>query len=487
MSLRIDISVCRVCCKSDASNSILKYAKKFYYCTSIEVEANDGLPDKICGACLDRLKIAVEFKKKSEFSDRQLKSFIRNVNNQFMALEGSDAGDMECDEDEEVLQMLNKEPQKLPQDIMVSIPKRSASSMCSSNKVERQSICEEAVSTEPEVEEIVESNMIPNQTLEPDLEPELETETLGEAELENEPEPVPETEPEQEQEKFRAVAVIQEKPVVKPEKELYEVVELEYDDNMIQHNDVIVVEEPQVEQRDSTPNGSETGEESQQVIYIGFTSDYQDNEDEEEMDVRNSEAIYDIAEKQKELPNANMVKENYDLISKTSTVSSSTGGRFDCLKCRKSFSTKTNLNRHVQSHNGNKPFVCPLCQKGFTQAGSLKQHLLIHQNLRPFVCSVCDQGFTQQKSLTFHMRRHTNEKPFVCPHCSYAFRQKDGLKRHLLVKHSANDAKMFDCDLCEKSFKTKYAMTVHRKRHDAGLLGSDGKKRKVLTDEMVMF
>jgi Zinc finger, C2H2 type len=49
-----------------------------------------------------------------------------------------------------------------------------------------------------------------------------------------------------------------------------------------------------------------------------------------------------------------------------------------CTKCVKVFSTRTNLIRHIQSHDGYKAYVCQICQKGFTQSGSLKQHMYIH-------------------------------------------------------------------------------------------------------------
>ena len=49
-----------------------------------------------------------------------------------------------------------------------------------------------------------------------------------------------------------------------------------------------------------------------------------------------------------------------------------------CTKCVKVFSTRTNLIRHIQSHDGYKAYVCQICSKGFTQSGSLKQHMYIH-------------------------------------------------------------------------------------------------------------
>lgn len=97
-----------------------------------------------------------------------------------------------------------------------------------------------------------------------------------------------------------------------------------------------------------------------------------------------------------------------------------------CRRCNKDFSTKTNLLRHIQTHDGVKPYQCTICGAGFTQNGSLKQHIFIHTGevsrlrylncskkfnisflQRPYNCSICNRGFTQSKSLVFHMRRHT--------------------------------------------------------------------------------
>lgn len=56
----------------------------------------------------------------------------------------------------------------------------------------------------------------------------------------------------------------------------------------------------------------------------------------------------------------------------------STDNNHICTKCVRNFSTRTNLIRHIQSHDGYKAYVCQICNKGFTQSGSLKQHMYIH-------------------------------------------------------------------------------------------------------------
>lgn len=115
---------------------------------------------------------------------------------------------------------------------------------------------------------------------------------------------------------------------------------------------------------------------------------------------------------------------------------STENNRHICTKCVKVFSTRTNLIRHIQSHDGYKAYVCQICSKGFTQSGSLKQHMYIHSGERPYKCQYCDRAFTQGKTLKFHLRRHTEEKPFICTECNAAFRQRDGLKRHLKSRHN---------------------------------------------------
>lgn len=147
-----------------------------------------------------------------------------------------------------------------------------------------------------------------------------------------------------------------------------------------------------------------------------------------------------------------------------------------CEQCNKTFSTRTNLLRHLSTHNGNKPFECKICGSGFTQNGSLKSHMLIHTGERPFQCTFCNRGFTQAKSLTFHLRRHTGEKPFSCTMCDLSFRQKDGLKRHIEFKHT--DGHIHTCFQCDAQFETRFLLLSHENRMH------NSKRQKEITVEM---
>ncbi|XP_055845193.1 gastrula zinc finger protein XlCGF57.1-like isoform X2 [Episyrphus balteatus] len=173
-------------------------------------------------------------------------------------------------------------------------------------------------------------------------------------------------------------------------------------------------------------------------------------------------------EEQKKVKNRKTTR-NLKRSSGESAASKIEGKSNICIKCNKDFSTKTNLMRHMSTHDGVKPFTCPTCGKGFTQNGSLKQHIFIHTGEKPHVCHVCQRGFTQSKSLIFHMRRHTGEKPFNCEECGINFRQKDGLKHHIQKYHGEGQLKReaHICPVCERVLSSKYALATHIKKHQS--------------------
>lgn len=58
------------------------YADAFKECTSVEIDANDGFPQRLCSDCAAKLTIAYQFRKDAIESDRILKSYGENENNE---------------------------------------------------------------------------------------------------------------------------------------------------------------------------------------------------------------------------------------------------------------------------------------------------------------------------------------------------------------------------------------------------------------------
>lgn len=177
------------------------------------------------------------------------------------------------------------------------------------------------------------------------------------------------------------------------------------------------------------------GDEEGEFILVNFKTSNEDLAEKEQQFV--VEELYDDDASDTKQPTSRKKHVNRmprEIIDKY--AQSTDNNQHICTKCVKVFSTRTNLIRHIQSHDGYKAYRCEICNKGFTQSGSLKQHKYIHSGERPYKCEFCDRAFTQGKTLKFHLRRHTEEKPFICTECHSAFRQRDGLKRHLKSRHS---------------------------------------------------
>lgn len=48
---------------------------------------------------------------------------------------------------------------------------------------------------------------------------------------------------------------------------------------------------------------------------------------------------------------------------------------YKCTHCRKLFTRKYALERHIRIHTGDKPYQCPCCRKRFPRSDTLKRHI----------------------------------------------------------------------------------------------------------------
>ncbi|XP_078502627.1 uncharacterized protein LOC144759789 [Lissotriton helveticus] len=135
---------------------------------------------------------------------------------------------------------------------------------------------------------------------------------------------------------------------------------------------------------------------------------------------------------------------------------------FHCNICEKSFTQKRNLLQHQRIHTGERPYHCTLCSKAFSQKATLVLHQRTHTGEKPYHCTECSKRFPYKVSLVLHQRTHTGERPYHCPVCSKRFSQKGPLVRHQNI-HTGE--RPYHCTVCSKRFSQKGTLVRHQNIH----------------------
>nr|XP_042901464.1 zinc finger protein 555-like [Parasteatoda tepidariorum] len=150
---------------------------------------------------------------------------------------------------------------------------------------------------------------------------------------------------------------------------------------------------------------------------------------------------------------------------------------FVCRICEYCTTVKTNYNRHMLVHTGERPHVfiffkknfffilgykivnskissisflkprrttthqCSTCGFSTTYKHAFKRHMYLHTGERPYVCNVCGKGYTEKADLKRHFLTHSGKRPFECSVCGKRFNQKSHLKSHLFIIHASKQLK----------------------------------------------
>lgn len=137
--------------------------------------------------------------------------------------------------------------------------------------------------------------------------------------------------------------------------------------------------------------------------------------------------------------------------------------QFGCKVCGKRFKQAGHVKSHMLVHTGEKKFECKVCSKRFSLSNSLKKHMYIHNGEKPYQCDVCGARFLEKRNLNGHLMTHTNERPFACNICGKRYTLADTLRRHISAAHE--DGRTYQCEICAKMFKQLAHLYVHKKVH----------------------
>lgn len=148
--------------------------------------------------------------------------------------------------------------------------------------------------------------------------------------------------------------------------------------------------------------------------------------------------------------------------------------RYSCGICGRIL-TKKAMKSHSLIHSGERPFECSVCGKTFTMAANLLRHSRLHTGLKPHLCHLCGKSFIQKVTLQDHLAIHLSDKKFKCSICGKLFLKSKQLTEHNHRMHgdemavdlcpSPGDQGVIVCDLCGKSYTSKFSFRQHVKLH----------------------
>ncbi|VVC98042.1 unnamed protein product [Leptidea sinapis] len=133
-----------------------------------------------------------------------------------------------------------------------------------------------------------------------------------------------------------------------------------------------------------------------------------------------------------------------------------------CYICLQMFNRLKGLQEHMNVHMRN--FVCEECDAGFLNQMMLKNHSANHE-IGSFKCGFCDNVYVSMKSKKLHERNvHTRSKLiYKCGGCGEMFHSNESKKIHLRKVHNVV-SKSLKCAACEKLFQSQKSLRIHVQR-----------------------
>ncbi|KMQ95006.1 zinc finger protein 615 [Lasius niger] len=154
-----------------------------------------------------------------------------------------------------------------------------------------------------------------------------------------------------------------------------------------------------------------------------------------------------------------------------------------CEQCGKSFQLKARLKEHHRTHTGERPYQCDVCGLRCMTTNALKLHRKTHFSHNRYVCNICDKSFSKKQNMNEHLEKHwKNDKNvslpqlFTCPVCAEDLPTYRMLKYHMMETHQIDrqdpllttQKPWYECNECHEKFKHQMSLKAHKEKVHEG-------------------
>lgn len=374
----VDQNQCRVCLSKDNLVNIFAFENKsricdiiMTICTTVKIIEKDYLPHYICSECLDKLKIAAEFKSKCETTDTELRKKLKRSKNKvrgsgrFLLIDcemssGSEIDDNKDDDEFQISDVVESDPDS---DASFKIGKRKSTRVKKKSPPKRKA---QSRNRTPSAKSKASSSVSSGS---------------------------------------KRTSKSTEKTVLETKR--------------IKHDVVYIEALPELSDDDDEGNDAPKGRARRSnALYNTPKSKSATNQP-------SSSKTSKIPHKKRAI---DMI-ESDDEDSKTSKGSVKPREHI-CSTCNKILPSWNALKEHRKTHSG-ETFACNICNKPFKQRASLDAHIQKHKEDESRTCKPCNKPFASKLELRKHQQSmHEDQFTFECNTCKRTFTAKARLDKH---------------------------------------------------------